>query len=317
MRIVFAGTPEFASDHLAALLNNNFDVVGVYTQPDRPAGRGKKLQASPVKQLALEHDIPVFQPEKLRKNSEAQEELKQLAPDIMVVVAYGLILPKSVLDIPSKGCINVHGSLLPKWRGAAPIQRSIWAGDATTGVTTMLMDVGLDTGDMLLKSEIPISSEDTSASLYEKLAEIGPQTLVTTLHQFDEITPQAQTDADASYAQKLSKEEAEIDWSISALQLERNIRAFNPWPGTFFRYQDKNIKVWQATVIEATTAETPGTVLSVEKTGITIATGDGQLVVSTLQVPGKKPMTVDVILNGNKTWITPGTQLSVPSQENS
>lgn len=317
MRIVFAGTPEFASDHLAALLAKNFNVVGVYTQPDRPAGRGKKLQASPVKQLAVEHNIPVFQPEKLRKNSEAQAELKQLAPDIMVVVAYGLILPKSVLDIPSKGCINVHGSLLPKWRGAAPIQRSIWAGDATTGVTTMLMDVGLDTGDMLLKSEIPILDEDTSASLYEKLAEIGPQTLVETLHKFDEITPEAQIDNDATYAQKLSKEEAEINWSDTATQLERNIRAFNPWPGTFFRYQDKNIKVWQANVLPEKTEASPGTVLSVDKSGIIIATSDGQLVLTKIQIPGKKPMAVDVILNGNKNWITTGTMLCGASQENS
>lgn len=316
MRIVFGGTPEFASDHLAALLANDFNVVGVYTQPDRPAGRGKKLQASPVKQLAIEHNIPVFQPEKLRKNPEAQAELKELAPDIMVVVAYGLILPKSVLDIPSKGCINVHGSLLPKWRGAAPIQRSIWAGDATTGVTTMLMDVGLDTGDMLLKSEIPILDEDTSASLYEKLAEIGPQTLVETLHTFDEITPEAQIDEDATHAQKLSKEEAELDWSVSATQLERNIRAFNPWPGTFFRYKDKNIKVWQANVILDKSEALPGTVLLVDKKGITVATGEGQLVISQIQIPGKKPMTVDVILNGNRTWITEGTLLPIPSQEN-
>ncbi|MGL5532941.1 MAG: methionyl-tRNA formyltransferase, partial [Plesiomonas shigelloides] len=208
LRIVFAGTPDFAARHLDALLASEHQVVGVYTQPDRPAGRGKKLTPSPVKVLAEQHAIPVFQPPTLRKE-EYQQELAALNADVMVVVAYGLILPKVVLDLPRLGCINVHGSLLPRWRGAAPIQRSLWAGDSETGITIMQMDIGLDTGDMLHKVACPITAQDTSASLYQKLADMGPEALLTTLAQLAEgrAQPQVQDEALVTYAEKLSKEE--------------------------------------------------------------------------------------------------------------
>ena len=220
LRIIFAGTPDFAARHLQALINSEHQIVGVYSQPDRPAGRGKKLKASEVKALALEHDLPVFQPQSL-KTDEALEELNSLNADIMIVVAYGLILPKAILDAPRLGCLNVHGSILPRWRGAAPIQRAIWAGDQQTGVTIMQMDEGLDTGDMLHISHWPIDSAETSASLYTKLAELGPDALINTINRLakGEITPEPQNDADANYAKKLSKDEANIDWSMDAEQI--------------------------------------------------------------------------------------------------
>ncbi len=231
LKIIFAGTPDFAARHLAALLSSKHEVVAVYTQPDRPAGRGKKLTASPVKLLALEHSIPVYQPATLRAE-EAQQELAAIDADIMVVVAYGLLLPKVVLDTPRLGCINVHGSILPRWRGAAPIQRSIWAGDAETGVTIMQMDEGLDTGDMLKIATLSIDAKETSATLYERLAALGPDALVDCLGDIasGKAVAVKQDDEQANYAKKLSKEEAQIDWSMSAEAIERCIRAFNPWP---------------------------------------------------------------------------------------
>ncbi|MER1719940.1 methionyl-tRNA formyltransferase, partial [Proteus terrae] len=250
LRIIFAGTPDFAARHLAALLSTQHRVVGVLTPPDKPAGRGKKLTISPVKALALTHNIPVYQPVSL-KPEENHEWIVAQQADIMIVVAYGMILPKAVLEIPRLGCLNVHGSLLPKWRGAAPIQRSLWAGDKETGVTIMQMDVGLDTGDMLYKASCPITSEDTSASLYEKLAELGPKALTTTLDLITsgKIKAEKQDDNLANYAQKLSKEEAKIDWSLSAEQIERCIRAFNPWPMSFFMLDEQPVKVWKAQAI--------------------------------------------------------------------
>ncbi|MDU5747844.1 MAG: methionyl-tRNA formyltransferase, partial [Haemophilus parainfluenzae] len=223
LNIIFAGTPDFAAQHLTALLNSHHNIIAVYTQPDKPAGRGKKLQASPVKQLAEQHQIPVYQPKSLRKE-EAQAELKALNADVMVVVAYGLILPQAVLDMPRLGCLNVHGSLLPRWRGAAPIQRSIWAGDQQTGVTIMQMDMGLDTGDMLHKVYCDIDDQETSASLYYKLAEIAPSVLIDVLDHLEEgkFIAEKQDDSQSNYAEKLSKEEAKLDWSLSAAQLERN-----------------------------------------------------------------------------------------------
>lgn len=248
LKVIFAGTPDFAAKHLSALLESEHEVIAVYTQPDRPAGRGKKLTASPVKVLAEENAIPVYQPQSL-KAQDAQEELASLNADLMVVVAYGLILPTAVLNAPKLGCINVHGSILPKWRGAAPIQRSIWAGDAETGVTIMQMDEGLDTGDMLHIATLPITSEDTSATLYEKLAELGPQALVKVVNEFDRYTPTKQDDSQATYAKKLSKEEALINWADDAEQIERNIRAFNPWPVAWMQVEDQNVKVWSASVV--------------------------------------------------------------------
>lgn len=305
--IVFAGTPDFAARHLQALIESPHHIAAVYTQPDRPAGRGKKLQASAVKQLAETHDLPLYQPASLR-SEEAQQQLAELKPDIMIVVAYGLILPQAILDIPVLGCLNVHGSLLPRWRGAAPIQRAIWAGDTKSGVTIMQMDKGLDTGDILLKSAIDITPADTSASLYEKLAEIGPKTLLEALASLAEIKPEPQNNELANYAQKLTKEEARIDWHEDALQLERNIRAFNPWPVCYFEVQDKPVKIWQASVSEA--AGEPGTILTADKQGILVATGKGSLRLENIQLPGKKAMSAAEVLNARREQFAPGIRLS-------
>ncbi|WP_462170651.1 methionyl-tRNA formyltransferase [Pseudoalteromonas xiamenensis] len=308
LRIVFAGTPDFAARHLAALIDSHHDVIAVYSQPDRPAGRGKKLKASEVKELALEHNIPVYQPENF-KSDEAKAELAALNADVMVVVAYGLLLPKAVLDMPKFGCLNVHGSILPRWRGAAPIQRSIWAGDAETGVTIMQMDVGLDTGDMLHIVTCPIETTDTSASLYEKLAQTGPSALLETLEQVASGTthPVKQDDAQANYAKKLSKEEAQIDWTMSAEQIERNIRAFNPWPVAFTHMQNHAVKIWQAEV-DARSGDA-GKVLSADKSGVVIATGDKALRITLLQPEGKKPMSAQDFLNGRADWVAVGSSV--------
>ncbi|BET98517.1 methionyl-tRNA formyltransferase [Xenorhabdus taiwanensis] len=311
LRIIFAGTPDFAARHLAALLNSQHQVVGVLAPPDKPAGRGKKLTPSPVKVLAEEHDIPVFQPKTLRTEESQQWVMAQQA-DIMIVVAYGLILPQAVLDIPRLGCLNVHGSLLPRWRGAAPIQRSIWAGDQETGVTIMQMDAGLDTGNMLLKAICPITNEDTSASLYEKLADIGPKALLNTLDLITSGTlqPEIQDDTLTTYAEKLSKDEAKVDWNLPASQIERCIRAFNPWPMSFFLVDDQPIKIWQAEVIAEQTTQAPGTIISADKKGIQIATADGILNIVQLQPPGKKAMSVADLLNSKREWFIPGSKLN-------
>ena len=326
LRIVFAGTPDFAARHLAALLSaqkasaqqntaTEYQIVAAYTQPDRPAGRGKKLTASPVKQLALEHDIPVFQPENF-KSDEAKQQLKQLNADLMIVVAYGLLLPQDVLDTPRLGCINVHGSILPRWRGAAPIQRAIWAGDAETGVTIMQMDIGLDTGDMLKIATMPIESTDTSASMYEKLAQLGPKALIECVEEISQgqIFPQKQNDDYANYAKKLSKEEAKINWADDAEHIERCVRAFNPWPMSFFSIadnndQEHNVKVWQSRV-EPQQADHPvGQIIRADKTGIYVATSKDTLVLEQLQIPGKKALSVQDILNARSQWFEVGNIL--------
>ncbi|ERK05368.1 methionyl-tRNA formyltransferase [Serratia fonticola] len=310
LRIIFAGTPDFAARHLDALLSSGHQVVGVFTQPDRPAGRGNKLTPSPVKVLAEQHQIPVFQPKSLRPQ-ENQHLVADLNADVMVVVAYGLILPKAVLDMPRLGCINVHGSLLPRWRGAAPIQRALWAGDSETGVTIMQMDVGLDTGDMMHKIACSIEATDTSASLYNKLAELGPQGLLITLQQLAAGTVQreVQDEALVTYAEKLSKEEARLDWSLSAEQLERCIRAFNPWPISYFTLDDQPVKVWQATVLAETANAEPGTIVHADKHGIQVATAQGILNLTQLQPAGKKPMSAQDLLNSRREWFTPGNRL--------
>ena len=310
LNIIFAGTPDFAARHLDALLSSGHNVVGVFTQPDRPAGRGNKLTASPVKQLAEQYNIQVFQPKSLRPE-ENQQLVAGLNADVMVVVAYGLILPKPVLAMPRLGCINVHGSLLPKWRGAAPIQRSLWAGDAVTGVTIMQMDVGLDTGDMLHKLSCPIEPTDTSATLYQKLAELGPAGMLTTLSQLADGTakPEVQDETRVSYAEKLSKEEAKLDWTLSAVQLERCIRAFNPWPVSYFTVDEQPVKVWKATVLPHVAAS-PGEIVQADKTGIQVATAEGVLNIETLQPAGKKAMTAQDLLNSRRDWFTPGNMLA-------
>ncbi|ORM60636.1 methionyl-tRNA formyltransferase [Pantoea rodasii] len=310
LKIIFAGTPDFAARHLDALLASEHQVVGVFTQPDRPAGRGNKLTPSPVKVLAQAHDVPVFQPKSL-KPEESQQLIADLQADVMVVVAYGLILPKAVLEMPRLGCINVHGSLLPRWRGAAPIQRSLWAGDSETGVTIMQMDVGLDTGDMLYKLSCPITPEDTSASLYDKLAGLGPQGMLDTLELLSSgnAQPEVQDEAAVSYAEKLSKEEARLDWSLSAAQLERCVRAFNPWPVSFFLVEDQPVKVWQASVLPHQNKQ-PGEILHADKNGIQIATADGVLNLLSLQPAGKKAMSAQDLLNSRREWFAIGTVLA-------
>ncbi|WP_414165819.1 methionyl-tRNA formyltransferase [Superficieibacter sp. BNK-5] len=311
LRIIFAGTPDFAARHLDALLSSEHQIVGVFTQPDRPAGRGKKLMPSPVKVLAEEKDLPVFQPASLRPQDN-QQLVADLNADIMVVVAYGLILPKAVLEMPRLGCINVHGSLLPRWRGAAPIQRSLWAGDSETGVTIMQMDVGLDTGDMLYKLSCPITAEDTSATLYDKLAQLGPQGLIETLQQLAEgrAQPQVQDETLATYAEKLSKEEARIDWSLSACELERCIRAFNPWPMSYLMIDEQPVKVWKASALDIQSDAAPGTIIDATKLGIQVATGEGVLNLESLQPAGKKAMSAQDLLNSRREWFTPGNTLS-------
>ncbi|WP_394193875.1 methionyl-tRNA formyltransferase [Pseudoalteromonas atlantica] len=308
LRIIFAGTPDFAARHLQALIDSEHQIVGVYSQPDRPAGRGKKLKASEVKELALANDLPVFQPASL-KSDDALAELSSLNADIMIVVAYGLLLPKAILEAPRLGCLNVHGSILPRWRGAAPIQRAIWAGDDETGVTIMQMDEGLDTGDMLHISRCPIDATETSASLYTKLAELGPTALIETIAKLanGELTAQVQDDELANYAKKLSKDEANIDWSMDATQIERNIRAFNPWPVCFTKMGENTVKIYQADVVEQ--QGTPGTILHSDKHGIVVACGTHALKITQLQPQGKKPMAVTDFLNGRSDWVTPGSVL--------
>lgn len=307
LNIIFAGTPDFAAKHLKALIDSNHNVIAVFSQPDRPAGRGNKLKASPVKQLAIKNNLPVYQPTTL-KTIENQQVIANLNADIMIVVAYGLILPQAVLDMPKLGCLNVHGSLLPKWRGAAPIQRACWAGDSETGITIMQMDAGLDTGDMLYKLACPIEPSDTSATLYEKLAKLGPQALLETLTLMNQgkIKPEKQQQSQATYAEKLSKQEAKLDWNLSAIQLERCVRAFNPWPVSYFEVNGEPIKVWQAQVMATQHNQPVGTILQADKKGICIATSDGALNITILQPAGKKPMSAQDLLNSRKSWFEVG-----------
>ncbi|WP_066016043.1 methionyl-tRNA formyltransferase [Endozoicomonas atrinae] len=311
LRIIFAGTPEFASAHLQAILDSQHQVIAVYTQPDRPAGRGQKLMPSPVKSLALEHNIPVFQPKSLR-NEDAQKELASLDADLMVVVAYGLILPQAVLDTPTLGCINVHGSILPRWRGAAPIQRAIEAGDTESGVTIMQMDAGLDTGDMLLKAFCPIHPTDTASNLHDRLIEVGQPALIQSLNDIagGNIHPEKQDDKLANYAHKMSKEEARLDWQKSAQALDQQIRAFNPWPVAITALDDTNIRVWEATALEESSTEEPGTLIKADKDGLDIACSEGTLRIKRLQLAGSRAMTVQELLNSKKAMFSTGKQFS-------
>jgi methionyl-tRNA formyltransferase len=308
LRIIFAGTPDFAARHLQALLDAGHQIIAVYTQPDRPAGRGQQLQPSAVKQLALQHNLAVYQPKSLKK-APAQQELAALDADLIIVVAYGLILPQAVLDTPRLGCINVHGSLLPRWRGAAPIQRAIWAGDTQTGVTIMQMDAGLDTGAMLSMVSCDIDDTDTSASLYDKLAILGPKALLAALTDLPALQQQAQIqdNSHASYAEKLHKDEAILDFNKSASALQREIRAFNPWPVSYITLAQGSIKVWQAKAEDGCSDKAAGTVLSADKHGIRIACANSTLLITQLQPPGKKAMATADFLNGRADWLSPGT----------
>ena len=300
LRVIYAGTPEFAVPALQSLIESVHEVVAVYTQPDRPAGRGRKLQASPVKQVATEANIPVEQPENFRDES-ALAVLKAYDADVMVVAAYGIILPQSVLDAPRFGCLNIHGSLLPRWRGAAPIQRAILAGDTQTGVTIMQMAAGLDTGDMLLKTQCPITATDTSASIHDTLASQGAEALAEVLSKLrsGELAPEVQDESQTTYAAKFSKAEAEIDWQQSAEAIDLLIRAFNPWPIAFTLTQGKPLRFYLSEVLtNKTVLAAPGTVLHESKHGIEIATGDGVINIKKLQFPGGKPLAVGEFLNG-------------------
>ncbi len=304
LNVIFAGTPEFAAVALQALIDSGHQVIAAYTQPDRPAGRGRKLTASPVKLLAQSHNIPVLQPERLKGEAERQQ-LRNLNADVMVVVAYGLILPKAVLETPRLGCINIHASLLPRWRGAAPIQRAILAGDEQSGVTIMQMDVGLDTGEMLVIEATSISRNDNASTLHDRLAEIGARTVITALDQLQSGTtkPVAQDEAHTCYAHKLSKEEALLEWSRPAIELERQVRAFNPWPVAQTHYEGEVVRIWQARALDGVSANgtTPGNVVTATKAGIDVATGNGVLRIEQAQLPGGRPLAVVDLLNARKS----------------
>ena len=309
MRLVFAGTPEFAREALAALHAAGHEIVLVLTQPDRPAGRGMKLQASPVKQWALAHQVPVAQPRSLRldgryaEDAEAARQVLQAAQaECMVVAAYGLILPEWTLALPPRGCLNIHASLLPRWRGAAPIHRAIEAGDAETGITIMQMDAGLDTGDRLLERRLPIAADDTTASLHDKLAALGGQCIVQALAQPDALVRTPQPADGVTYAHKIEKAEAALDWSLDAAQLARRIRAFDPFPGMtvplVLGAQTETLKLWAAQAEPLAAPAAPGTVVRADDSGVRVACGQGQLCLQVLQRPGGKRLSAAEFLRG-------------------
>lgn len=305
MRIVFMGTPDFAVPSLQALIGAGHDVCAVYTQPDKPQGRKQILTAPPVKTLALEHDIPVFQPNTL-KNEDEQARLREIAPEVIIVVAYGKLLPKAVLDIPPHGCINVHGSLLPRWRGAAPIQWAVIAGDEMAGVTTMQMAEGLDTGDMLLTYETKVGEKETAGELFDRLAQSGAELLTQTLVKLDEIEPRPQDDAQSCYAHMLDKQMAVIDWSKSAHEIDCLIRGLNPWPIALTTLSGERLKVFAAE--KAAGNGEPGTVLEADpKKGLTVACGEGALGLTEIQLVGGKRMKATDFLRGHAIEV--GTKL--------
>ncbi|MGC7405267.1 methionyl-tRNA formyltransferase [Pandoraea pneumonica] len=308
LRIVFAGTPEFAQTALAAIDAAGFPVELVLTQPDRPAGRGMKLQASPVKRYAEAHGMPVAQPPSLRRNGKypeaaaaAIEQLRALAPDVMVVAAYGLILPQEVLDLPRYGCLNIHGSLLPRWRGAAPIHRAIEAGDAETGITIMQMDAGLDTGAMILREAEPIAPDDTTATLHDRMAALGGKLIVDALRQLardGKLPAEPQPEAGVTYAEKIAKQEAALDWRRPAEALARQVRAFDPFPGALGTLHGTAVKLWRASAVAGKAGATPGTVLEVSANAVVVACGEGALSVTECQKPGGKRLPVREFLAG-------------------
>ena len=311
MRVIFAGTPDFAATHLQAILKDDrYQLVAIYTQPDRPAGRGKKITQSPVKKLALANDIQLEQPASLT-DIKTQETIARLEADVLIVVAYGLILPQAVLDIPRLGCINVHGSILPKWRGAAPIQRAIEAGDRETGVTVMQMDVGLDTGPMLMTSQCTIDDKETSASLYSKLAVLGAQALINTLEKMRSGTAVgiAQDSTQSSYADKIAKQESLIDWSASVTEIERRVRAFNPFPAAYSLVNGQRIKIWLASADSRDYHGVPGEILSADNDGLLVKCGNGALLISTIQLAGKSKMCVSEALKSRASIFSPGNRL--------
>ena len=309
MRLIFAGTPEFAQTALAALHAAGHEIVLVLSQPDRPAGRGMKLQASPVKQWALAHQVPVAQPRSLRLDGKfpedaaaARDTLLAANADAMVVAAYGLILPQWVLELPPKGCLNIHASVLPRWRGAAPIHRAIEAGDSQTGITIMQMDAGLDTGDMLLVLPCEITPADTTAALHDRLAALGGEAIVQALASLDSLPHQPQPEEGVNYAHKIDKAEAALDWALSAEVLARRIRAFDPFPGMTVPLTteagSETLKIWQAVAEPLPSPAEPGTVLSADASGVRVACGAGQLCLTQLQRPGGKRLSAADFLRG-------------------
>ena len=310
MRVIFMGTPDFSVGTLEALIQAGHQVVLAVTQPDKPRGRGGKMQFPPVKETALEHGIPVFQPRKVRE-PENIEELRKYQADVIVVVAFGQILPREILELTPYGCINVHASLLPSYRGAAPIQWAVINGETVSGVTTMQMDEGLDTGDMLLKTEVPLELEETGGSLHDKLAAAGASLCVRTLKALEEgtVTPKKQGESPTAYASMLKKEMGEIRWEEPAISIERLIRGLNPWPSAYTGWQDKTMKIWEAEVLEEDSGQEPGTVVRVDKDGFLVQTGKGLLKVTALQIPGKKRMEADAFLRGYS--MEPGEKLGI------
>ncbi len=310
LKIIFAGTPEFAAHALEALLATHHTIVAVYTQPDKPAGRGLKTTCSAVKNLALEYKLPIYQPKSLKESHE-QEVLASLQADVMVVAAYGLLLPSAVLRTPRFGCINIHPSLLPRWRGAAPIQRTIFAGDKETAVTIMQMDEGLDTGPMLYKENYTLRPDETSQTLHDTLAKAGADALVKTLTllQNNQLKPQKQDNDFATYAHKISKEEALIDWTRPAIEIEREIRAFNPWPVAYTSWKGQSLRIWQAELGEKQTTAIPRTILHASREKLEIATGIGTLCLLRVQLPGGKPMSVSDFYNARHKELIVGEHL--------
>lgn len=309
MRVIFMGTPDFAVGTLKKLVDSEHQVLAVVTQPDKPKGRGKSMQFTPVKVAAIEAGIPVLQPVKVR-DPQVVEELRTLQPDVIVVVAFGQIIPESILNMPKYGCVNVHASLLPMYRGAAPIQWAVINGDKTSGVTTMQMDRGLDTGDMLLKREVVLDPEETGGSLFDRLSEVGAELLIETLEKLEkgEIVPEKQPEfSPTPYASQMTKEMGKIDWSQDAEVIERLIRGLNPWPSAYTKLGDKTLKIWMARVEEEDREKAPGTVIRADKNGLMVQTGKGMLKIRELQLEGKKRMTTDAFLRGYS--IEPGTIL--------
>ena len=302
MKVIFMGTPDFSVGTLEALVDAGHEVVLAVTQPDKPKGRGKEMQFTPVKECAIKYNIPVYQPRRVRE-PECIEELRKYEADIMVVVAFGQILPKEILEMCEYGCVNVHASLLPKYRGAAPIQWAIIDGEEVTGVTTMQMDEGLDTGDMLLKTEIPLDSKETGGSLHDKLSEVGAKLCVETLKALEEktVTPIPQGETTTAYAKMLDKQLGNIDWNKDARAIERLIRGLSPWPSAYTNWNEKVMKIWDASAIEEieiAEGKAPGTIVKVEKDAFYVQTGDGFLKVCELQIPGKKRMDAGAFMRG-------------------
>ncbi|NLK73810.1 MAG: methionyl-tRNA formyltransferase [Clostridiales bacterium] len=308
MKVLFMGTPDFAVSTLDKLIQSHHEIIGVVTQPDKPKGRGNNLSAPPVKELALKHNLTIYQPVKVR-DKEFVDKVRQLDPDVIVVAAFGQILPKDLLDIPQYGCINVHASLLPKYRGAAPIQYSIIDGEDKTGITIMYMDEGLDTGDIILQEELEIASDETGGSLFDKMAVLGANLLLKALVQLENGTSKRipQDDSKATYVKMIKKEMGHIDFAKPAVEIERLIRGLNPWPSAYTHYEGKSLKIWSAEVVSTDIKAEPGDVIEIRKDAFIVMTGEGALAVKELQLEGKKRMATEAFLRGNN--LAPGTKL--------